>query len=68
MAAPVCCSAGRCRWFPMTPMACAGRWLKRVVTAKLLSGPFEWLPAHEPVAVRRGYDNLAHSVVGIFGR
>jgi hypothetical protein len=34
----------------------------------LRSSPFGWLPAHEPVAVRCGYDNLTHSVVGIFGR
>jgi hypothetical protein len=34
----------------------------------LRSGPFGWLPAHEPVAVRCGYHNLTHSVVGIFGR
>jgi hypothetical protein len=34
----------------------------------LRSSPFGWLPVHEPVAVRCGYDNLTHSVVGIFGR
>jgi hypothetical protein len=38
------------------------------MTAILRSGPFGWLPADEPVAVRCGYDNLTRSVVGIFGR
>jgi hypothetical protein len=33
----------------------------------LRSSPFGWLPAHKPVAVRCGYDNLTHSVVAISG-
>src|SRR5262245_55677564 len=47
-----------------------GTWLlnERPQQGVLQSGSFGWLPAHEPVTVDRGYDNLTHSVVGIFGR
>jgi len=46
---------------------CSGRHPSEALASELRSGPFGWLPAHDPVAIRCGNDNLTHSVVGIFG-
>jgi hypothetical protein len=56
------CSAGNEQFVPKPELGCS-----RPQQTVLQSGPFGCLPAHEPVTVDRGYDNLTHSVVGIFG-